>query len=378
MNTRIRSSSRRLSIVSILTLFLCLVTVQAQSQASIGVSPLIWGARLRLETDISGGDRPLVLGGSLGASFGSTPYLRRIDGVPFEAGQLDGQALETSVTSTYAGWNVDLSQTLLRNFSDESVVSVFFGYWGRIDNRFDEGGETSLFSAVPPPEDYRGQLLNSVRTGVEIGHVRSLHHSPLLEGADTTVTFEWAPAWLGNEVIGAAEFVRFSAEARGFLPLLAGGGENGDRAIGVYGGAHVIGDYTVGSDVPILVRSSFGGRSGRSGLAGTVRGYESGRFDSVAKAATGAELRIVGPTLPAARFTPGLVLYGDAGYYAGYAGSTPAAEDDSGWIASTGAGVSVSLLDAVTLVFYSNYVLADELLTGGRLNPLAIGFGYHF
>jgi hypothetical protein len=333
---------------------------------------------LRLETDISGGDSPVVLGGSVGAAFGSTPYLRRVDGVPFDGGQLDGQATETSVTSTYAGWNADLSQALIRNSRNESIVSVFFGYWGRIDNRFDEDAESTLFSAVPPPEDYRGQLLNSVRTGVEIGHVRSLDNSPLLEGADTTVTFEWAPGWLGNRLIGAAEFVRFSAEARGFLPFLDGGGQHGHRAVGIYGGAHVIGDYTAGSAVPILVRSSFGGRSIRSGLAGTVRGYESGRFDSVAKAATGAELRIVGPSLTGVRLTPGLVVYGDAGYYYGYAGATPASEDDSGWIASTGAGVSVSLLDAVTLVFYSNYVLADELLTGGRLNPVAIGFGYHF
>ncbi|MFP4509065.1 MAG: hypothetical protein ACOC4I_03995 [Spirochaetota bacterium] len=378
MNTKIGSSLSSLSIATVLTLFACLLPVPAHSQQSISVSPLIWGAQLRLETEVSAGINPVILGGSFGAAFGSTPYLRRVDGVPFQAGQLDIEPIETSVTSTYTGWNVDLSRALLRNSRDESLVSVFFGYWGRLDNRFDESGESSLFSAVPPPKDYQGQLLNSFRTGVEVGHVRTLDRAPLLEGADATATVEWAPAWLGNEVIGSADFMRFSAEARGFIPISAGGGENEHQAIGVYGGAHIIGDYTVGSNIPILVRSSFGGRSGRSGLAGTVRGYESGRFDSVVKAATGAELRIVGPALAAARFTPGLVLYGDAGYYSGYEGSDPASEDDSGWIASTGAGLSLSFLETVTLVFYSNLVLAEELLTGGRLNPFAVGFGYHF
>lgn len=75
---------------------------------------------------------------------------------------------------------------------------------------------------------------------------------------------------------------------------------------------------------------------------------------------------------------PGLVLFTDAGYYSGFEGADSPSDAESGWIASSGLGASVSMFNAVTLVFYSSYVLADELLNGGRLNPLSVGFGYHF
>ena len=374
--SRLARSQRRPGLLVVA--FFLFVLPNLHAEVAVRVGPLIWGAQVRIETDISPDDYPRVLGGSLGAAFGSTPYLRGTDGTPFRAGELSGGDIQTASTSTFLGWNADISQAILLNRRNEPVVSVFAGYWGRLDNRFDEQSETTLFTADPEPDDVRGQLLNSLRAGLQLGRVRSVDDTPVLEGLDAELTFEWAPEQFLNTVFGNADFTRVSARARGFVPVRSGGGRHETRQTGVYAGAHVIGDYTRGSAVPILVRSSFGGRFGRSGLAGTVRGYESGRFDSVAKAAAGAELRIVGPQLGGAAFMPGLVLFTDAGYYSGFEGADSPSDGESGWIASSGLGASVTMFNAVTLVFYSSYVLADELLTGGRLNPLSVGFGYHF
>lgn len=378
MSVHIRYPRYSFLLSCILTFFLSFVTTQVSGQPVIRVSPLIWGAQVRLEHELPVEGLPTVIGGSLGASVGSTPYLRQPDGVPFEAGQLTDSDLSTSVRSTFLGWNADFSQSLLLNRNDESVISVFIGYWGRLDNRYDDQAESTMFLADPLPDDYEGQLLNSLRTGLAFGRVRTVDESPVLEGFDGEVTFEWAPRALFNEFFGIADYTRVTARTRAFHPLLAGGGTREDSRIGLYAGIHAIADYTSGNHVPVLVRSSFGGRSGRTGLAGTVRGYEPGRFDSIAKAAGGLELRLVGPKTGSAAFMPGAVLYLDGGYYARFETSESTILEDRGSIASSGAGVSVSLFDAMTLVFYTNYVLSDELLAGGRLNPLTVGFGYHF
>ncbi len=378
MSVHIRYPRNSVLLSCILTFFLSFVTAQVSGQPVIRVSPLIWGAQVRLEHQLPGGSLPTIFGGSLGASVGSTPYLRQPDGVPFEAGQLTDSDRTTSVRSTFLGWNADFSRSLLLNVNDESIFSVFIGYWGRLDSRYDGQAESTMFLADPLPHDYQGQLLNSLRTGLEFGRVRTVNASPVLEGFDGEITLEWAPREFFNEFFGIADYTRVTARSRAFLPFLAGGGTREDSRIGLYAGVHAIADYTSGEHVPVLVRSSFGGRSGRAGLAGTVRGYEPGRFDSIVKAAGGLELRLVGPKTGAAAFMPGAVLYLDGGYYARFETSGSAILEDSGSIASSGAGISVSLFDAMTLVFYTNYVLSEELLAGGRFNPLTVGFGYHF
>ena len=373
--------------------FVSLLPASLGAEVSISFSPLIWGGDIQLGYQVGDPALPTTLEVGTAGAYSSTPYFRNPDGSLYTG---DEHFTETDAAfdpdeAPYFQrrlwrWNTGVRQALLydqeRNVETAGVFLRYIGIreWHLKD---DEANQLIFESAVPDADgrpEAEGQLLNTIRAGVDVGHVNVAPVTTTQSGWDAQLVGEWGPAFLGNTIIGDADFARVGAQVRGFLPLYEAAprvaGEERLNQFALYSGAYMAGDYAFGERVPLSARRSIlRPLFDRSALGGTVRGYESGRYDAQAKIAGGAELRAVLPAIARADVLPGLVAYADAGAYRGLADSDSSA---SGVAAAGGAGVSISLFDLATLVFYSQYALADELVDGSRFTPFAIGFGYHF
>lgn len=364
-------------------------TVPLFAQLSLTPSPLIWGADLQITYPLGRGELPTTPEIGVAAAYSSTPYFRNPDGSLFERSRsgFDGRSAPY-FDRTLTRWNLGVNQAVVYDeLKDIETVGVFVRYVGFGDWHHKDKEESQLIYssdfAVPEAE---GQLLNTLRLGVNVGNVAVRDVSAVRVGWDGYIVGEWGPAFLGNEAFGEANFARVGGLIRGFLPLYEASprvepGPSGDTLLNqfaLYAGAYMTADHAGGSRVPLSARRSIiGPLNDRHGLGGSVRGYEAGRYDATTKIAGGAELRAVLPAVAHPGVLPGLVAYFDAGAWRGLA-DMPGGRHESGIAAGTGGGVSISLFDLATLVFYSDFALVDELVAGGRFTPLRIGFGYHF
>ncbi|MFP4643086.1 MAG: hypothetical protein ACLFM0_01895 [Spirochaetales bacterium] len=407
------------------------------ASVSVSFSPLIWGGDIQLGYDVGDPALPTTLELGTAAAYSSTPYFRDPDGSLYTGGRQfpETDAVFDPDEAPYFQrrlwrWNTGVRQALVydRDTGTETA-GVFLRYVGiREWHEEDDQTDQLIFESAVPDTDgqpeQEGQLLNTIRVGADVGHVVVAPVTTTRQGWDAQVVGEWGPPFLGNTILGNADFARIGAQARGFLRLYeaeprgatatrpaagvnananattgaahraarseapASRAENTDSAgdttgnaerlnqFALYGGAYITGDFAFGERVPLSARRSIlRPLFDRSGLGGTVRGYESGRYDAQAKVAGGGELRAVLPAIARADVLPGVVAYADAGAYRGLADGD---REASGVAAGGGAGLSISLFDLATLVFYSQYALADTRVDGSRFTPFAIGFGYHF
>ena len=166
----------------------------------------------------------------------------------------------------------------------------------------------------------------------------------LLDGLYAEAALELAPGALNADL---ASFWRASAKASYALPLF---GEKDDMS-GFQGYlvdfASV--DYADGEAVPAFVNHSFGGLKLRNTLGDCVRGYLARSYDSRLKAVNNLEFRVNGPAFLKDKLYPLAFAFVDAGYYSGFAGAPAADANSSGFLASAGAGLGLSVLDLVQI-----------------------------
>jgi hypothetical protein len=146
------------------------------------------------------------------------------------------------------------------------------------------------------------------------------------------------------------------------LPLFSSGKSDLD-AISVYAAGYLAGDYAGGSEIPLYVLTSFGGRLLRDGLGDSIRGYQPWGYEATAKAEASFDLRFVGPALfGVAGLRPIAYLFGDAGYFNGlYA--APSIADKNGLIFSAGVGAALDIFDFAYLGLRAGYKFpADDPL----------------
>jgi hypothetical protein len=124
--------------------------------------------------------------------------------------------------------------------------------------------------------------------------------------------------------------------------------------------------------VPLNVRETFGGRSPRKGLGYAVRGLEDCRYDSPFKAVANCDARLSLPAIADPGLIPGLLWFIDAGYYNFMDVSV------SGFVFSTGGGISLSLFDVFNLTLTTRFLLNAPRVTGGYWEPLFFAFVFHF
>lgn len=385
----VRRLMKKLFVLLVTAAMIAGIPVTLSAEVSLTPSPLIWGADLQLNYQF--GSELLPTTAEIGTASGylNTPYFRDPDNGSLYRGQKIGYEPEAApyFSRTLLRWNTGIQQSLMYDPETEiETAAAFLRYVGYREWHIrDEENEQLIFESSVPEAD--GQLLNTLRFGVDLGHVEVSDVTTSRQGWDTQFVGEWGPSFLGNDHIGEADFSRVGAQVRGFVPLHESEPrimENSDgehtklNSFTLYAGAFAAGDYAWGSRVPLSARRSIlRPLDDRSGLGGTVRGYESGRYDATLKVGAGGELRAVLPAIGRPDILPGLVAYVDGGFWRGLE-EAPADEREWGTALASGAGASISLFDLATLVFYSRWALDEKLVDGSRWDPFAIGFGYHF
>lgn len=341
-------------------------------QLSVEPFPRIWGAGLDLRygdlSPQSAHDTDIRT--AISAAYASGGFFRYPDGSLFDG---DGSA-EHAYHSVNATWLVGVEQGVVRNAADSGELIFAFGYLrGRIDRHIKEHPQEQLLFRSDLPDE-NGILQHSLVGGLYASTVREPTAGRSKDGVYAELAAEWAPRELGNDAFGAADFHRYTATVHLFQPLY----RRPNPMIDLYIAAQSIADISFGSYVPIAARASFGGREPRSGLGGTVRGLSNNRFDAAFKAAQNVELRIVLPPLGDDLVLPGIVAYGDFGYYYDLEERSPSVSEHSGIAYSAGFGVSTELFGVATLVFYTHFLVSGTRVNGSSWTPIGIGFGYHF
>ncbi|MFW5690133.1 MAG: BamA/TamA family outer membrane protein, partial [Spirochaetota bacterium] len=189
---------------------------------------------------------------------------------------------------------------------------------------------------------------------------------------------EWGPSFLHNQLLSSSDYTRLTLSARGYLPLYEVEPAEGMNVFSSYLAGFGSVDWATGPEIPLSVRQTTGGRSIRSAPGGSVRGYASGRFDATLKAIGNVEIRNNLPAIVWPGLVPGIVLYTDTGYYLDTLATSPVADEHSGFLLSSGAGVSLELFGVASFVFYTNYLWTATSVDGERWIPFSLGFGYHY
>jgi hypothetical protein len=299
--------------------------------ALLGFLPVPTGADLGVRVPLAPG---LLFSLRVAGGYEDRMILRNdSDGAPI--------AEPTALGKTWFNWpNLQLDTGLLYRPGDNRDaktpgLELFLLARGRYENN-SSGFSTAVFS------DAGGLATVSFLAGAGIDAVKT-DAARVKRGFAGELSVEYAPSLLTFS--GGADFHRASGYLEGYLPL-ASNGEAGNKAVSLYAAGYLTADYAGGSNIPLHVLTSFGGRLPRNGLGSSIRGYQAWGYEASTKAEASLELRAVGPAFfgqPWLR--PIAYVFGDAGYYGGlYKAPAPFSGAD-GIILSTGAGFAVDLLD---------------------------------
>lgn len=180
------------------------------------------------------------------------------------------------------------------------------------------------------------------------------------------------------------DYTRANLTAETFIPLSPESRTlRNPSSIAPYLVLYGAGDYAMGSNIPQEVLTTFGGLVGTNGIGDMVRGTQPWGYESPAKAFASAELRIAGPSLFKKLIVyPVGYVFADAAGYAGLYGSPFGSDlaDNSGVFASTGAGVSLSVVNFLWLGAYAGWrwPIYDPLASVYYSNPQEFFWGFTF
>ncbi len=249
-------------------------------------------------------------------------------------------------------WELAFIQGFSRRPDGANLLEAFAFYRGRFDLYPNDAVSTAVFS------DMLGLFGTSIMGGISYNsRVQDQHRSK--SGVYAEAAAEWGPGFL-NET---SDFWRVSAQTLGFLPVFDIPTEGGNL-FNVYLGAFAGVDYSAGDSVPIYVNQTFGGRNLRGSMGDCVRGYGWNAYDASLKTVANAEVRLVGPAIVIDAIVPYLFGFIDAGYYAGFADASASFADESGFLASTGAGIAIDLVGFAQAGIIAGLRLVDDQLYG--------------
>lgn len=374
---------RRTLLTSIFLIAVLACAGAQESRFGLSPNPRFWGAsvfgRYSLEPPAVSEVETSIIGG-LSAAYETLGYYRTPDGSLFTAGDAGFTAADASYSRFDLLWQVGIQQGILpRTDLPEDQAVAFAFYRGRYDlpSRNDQ---QLYFSSGLPEVD--GGLLGTVHAGLAYSNVTESDATATKSGLQAEFVLGWGPSFLHNQVLGSADFTRTTLSGRGFIPLIERTPDGERNGFSSYLAMFAAVDWATGPDVPMAVRSSIGTRSERPGTGGSVRGYESGRFDATLKAVGNIEIRanlpsiVLTPKLPV--LIPGFLIYTDAGYYNDLAGFSPTADEQSGALVSSGAGVYLDVRGIAQIIFYTNYLWQPAAIDDDHWIPFTLGFGFHY
>lgn len=367
------------SVAAVLFLVVALTGYSQSDQWEFRSGPRFWGASLAARyltqpSTVDGVETSIT--GYLSGAYEAVGYYRAPNGSLFTAASDGSDAGVTSYNRIDVRYELGVQQGIAPRRDVPSDLAVAFAlYRGQFDYPFrtDEG----LFFQSSRPET-EGSWRGSVVSGLAFSYVEDLSVVRTRSGVAAELALEWGPPFLHNQVLGDADYSRLTLSGRGFLPLHAEEPVNGRNVFSAYLAGFGVIDWTHGPSIPEIVRSTTGGRSVRSAPGGSVRGFNSGRFDSTLKIIGNVEARANLPALIVPEIVPGALVYTDAGFYYDAEETSPTPEENSGLLLSSGVGLYVDLFDLAQLVFYTSYLWTEPSVSGTRWVPFGMGFGFHY
>jgi hypothetical protein len=348
----------RRGIAILLVLALCLAGLSAQglefgvngialNSAIVSGLPIPTGADIQFGLPVARfGDLPLTAVLRLRGGYEDLRILRDpASGAPVsEPSSFDG---DYRFHAPNFQWALGATQGIVRQ-EGRNLVEAFAFYRGRYDV-YNTGLAAIAFN------DMKGLFGTSFLLGAAYDStVRDSRR--VRSGLFAELSAEYGPAAINTSP--STDFFRTTLIVKGFKPLLSQGQAADPRlnSFSIYLAGFASVDWADGSNVPIWVNQSFGGRDIRNSLGDCVRGYPTASYDASLKAVANGEIRILGPALlKQAWLVPMFYAFADTGYYSGFAGDSTATSGASGSISSAGAGLNFDIFDFAYVGAYCGF-----------------------
>lgn len=280
---------------------------------------------------------------------------------------------DVSFWSAHLNWGVGISQGLIDDSRKKTDLLYFSIFYKGVREWYYEDRDIFFKS---DRADREGLLQNSVVFELAVDSVLVDHESGMRRGFFTNATFEYAPNQFFNSYLGDADFRKYYAQFKFFVPLHEFNKESHFSCL--YFGNSTMADYVTGSEIPIYARHHIGSLTVYGGLGGLIRGYESYRFDSGLKLANRSEFRLLLKKIPINSLFKGkaylrfsAISFFDMGYYGFLDGA------DDGFLCSAGVGGLVTFMDILSISGYLACPMTQERLDRKRLVPV-LGFSFKF
>ena len=280
---------------------------------------------------------------------------------------------DVSFWSAHLNWGVGISQGLIDDPRKKTDLLYFSIFYKGVREWYYEDRDIFFKS---DRADREGLLQNSVVFELAVDSVLVDRESGMRRGFFTNATFEYAPNQFFNSYLGDADFRKYYAQFKFFVPLHEFNKESHFSCL--YFGNSTMADYVTGSEIPIYARHHIGSLTVYGGLGGLIRGYESYRFDSGLKLANRSEFRLLLKKIPISSLFKGkaylrfsAISFFDMGYYGFLDGA------DDGFLCSAGVGGLVTFMDILSISGYLACPLTQERLDRKRLVPV-LGFSFKF
>jgi len=238
-------------------------------------------------------------------------------------------------------WAAGLLQAIVPG-EKENTLEAFLFYRGRFDYFLNNPSE-AIFT------DSRGIFGTSFLGGVGYNGV-SGDSRRVKRGIGAEASAEFGPMALNT----GTDFWRLNAKGEFYYPLVSMGKPGNEKLnlFSIYLAGFLSADYAGGTEVPIWVMQSFGGRDLRDSLGSCVRGFPTMSYDSSLKLVANGEIRILGPALfGQAWCIPSAYIFCDTGYFSGFAQSADYSKA-KGTITSAGAGFNLDIFDFAYIGLY--------------------------
>lgn len=271
-------------------------------------------------------------------------------------------------------WGFGFSQGLIddpRKATDLVYVSAY--YKGVREWYHEQRPDQVIFNSMVNDKD--GILQNSIIFELAMDNVIKEKESGMRSGFFTSLSYEYAPEAFGNDIVGNADFSKFSFNFKFFLPLHDFSDDSMFSCL--YFGNSTLADYMFGDNVTLYARKNMTSLSPTASLGGLIRGYENYRFDSEFKIANRSEFRLLMKKIPLTflhektyiRFST--IAFFDVGYYEILDGAT------GNLLCTTGVGVLGSFMDSLAVTLYIASPLTEDRLDDKKLVPV-MGFNFKF
>ena len=291
------------------------------------------------------------------------------DNLDIEVSDYDG----LSFWSPHINWGTGFSQGLVDDPRKKTDLVYFSLFYKGVREWYEQDHDTFFETDRP---DRHGLLQNSLIAEIAVDSVLKDKESGMLRGFFTNFTFEYAPNAFFNSYLGDADFRKYYAQFKFFVPMYEFAPES--RFSCLYFGNSTMADYVEGPEVTLYARHHFGSLTVYGGLGGLVRGYETYRFDSDLKLANRSELRLIMKKIPLQSMFKGKAFlrlsaigFFDMGYYGILDGA------DDGFICSCGAGGLISFMDILSISGYITFPMTEERLDRRRVVPVR-GFSFKY